>query len=262
MPVLNAAGIDQYYEIAGDGPPMVLVAGMGGTANYWREQMAAFTAKRRVLVYDQRGTGRTTHAPVSSIEQLAGDLVALLDALGLERVDLVTHSAGGNIGQVMAIDHPGRIGKLVLYSSTTHGDPYRTLVWRVRRAILEKLGPELYADMASIMLYPPAWIAENYDELMRQQEAQMRMLPAAEIQASRIEAIQAFDRRAELGRIAAPTLVVCARDDNQTPAYFSEALASAIPGARLVLLDGGAHAASRVRPAEFNKLVLDFLATP
>ncbi|MBM3558393.1 MAG: alpha/beta fold hydrolase [Alphaproteobacteria bacterium] len=261
MPVLHAAGIDQFHEISGDGPPVVLVAGMGGTANYWREQMAAFTTRHRVLVYDQRGTGRTTHAHVASIEQLAGDLVALLDALKLDRVDLVTHSTGGNIGQVMALDHPGRLGKLVLYSSTTHGDPYRTLVWRVRRAILEKLGPELYADMASIMLYPPAWIAQHYDELMQQQVAQMRMLPAAEVQVSRIEAVQAFDRRAELGRIAAPTLVVCAKDDNQTPAYFSEALAKAIPGARLVLLEGGGHAASRVHPDAFNKLVLEFLAT-
>ncbi len=77
--------------------------------------------------------------------------------------------------------------------------------------------------------------------------------------ATRIEAIQAFDRRADLPRISAETLVVCARDDHQTPLYFSEALAAAIPGARLSVLDYGGHACSRTVPGEFNELVRTFL---
>ena len=71
--------------------------------------------------------------------------------------------------------------------------------------------------------------------------------------------MQAFDRRAELGRITTPTLVICAKDDNQTPAYFSQALAAAIPSAELALLDYGAHACSRTVPDEFNSRVLRFL---
>lgn len=259
MPSLTANGIEQYYEIHGEGEPLVLVAGMGGTANYWAEQVSHFARNRRVLVYDHRGTGRTTHAPVDSIDQLAADLSALLDALGFEHVDLVGHSAGGNIGQIIAIDEPQRIRKLVLYASTTHGDPYRAKVWRVRRAILEKLGPELYGDMTSIMLYPPRWIAENHERLEQQQALQASMLPPADIMATRIEAIQAFDRRSDLGRIAGETLVVCARDDVQTPLYFSEALAAAIPAARLAVIEYGGHACSRTVPEEFNELVSTFL---
>lgn len=259
MPTITANGIEQYYEIHGKGAPLLMVAGMGGTANYWAEQVPHFSRDRQVIVYDHRGTGRTTHAHVESIDQLADDLVALLDALGIDRADYVGHSAGANIGQIVAVEHPGRIARLVLYASTTHGDPYRAKVWRVRRAILEALGPELYGDMTSIMLYPPRWIAENHERLEKQQALQAAMLPAPEIQASRIEAIQAFDRRADLSRISAETLVVCARDDIQTPLYFSEALAAAIPAARLAVLDYGGHACSRTVPEQFNALVRDFL---
>lgn len=259
MPTLTANGIEQYYELLGDGPPLVLVAGMGGTANYWADQVSCFERNRQVIVYDQRGTGRSTHAPVESIDQLAADLSALLDVLGFEQVDFVGHSTGGNIGQIMAIDQPHRIGKLVLYASTTHGDAYRAKVWRVRRAILENLGPELYGDMTSIMLYPPQWTAENHEMLERQQAVQARMLPQAGVMATRIEAIQAFDRRADLHRISSETLVICAKDDVQTPLYFSEALAAAIPRARLSVVEYGGHACSRTVPDEFNALVRGFI---
>jgi len=259
MPVVLANGIQHYYDTADAGPPLLLIAGMGGTANYWQDQVAFFAAHYTVITYDQRGTGRTEHKRVSGIEQLRDDVLALLDALGFERIDCIGHSTGGNIAQLLAIDNGERLGRLVIYASTTHGDYYRTKVWRVRRAILEQLGPELYGDMSSIMLYPPRWMVENADTLERQQAGQMGMLPAAEVQTSRIEAVQAFDRRAELGRITTPTLVICARDDNQTPAYFSQALAAAIPSAELALLDYGAHACSRTVPDEFNARVLRFL---
>lgn len=259
MPVVLANGIEHFYETAGAGPPLLLVAGMGGTANYWQDQVGFFADHYTVITYDQRGTGRSEHTRVSGIEQLRDDVLALLDALGIDRVDCIGHSTGGNIVQLLGIENPDRLRRLVIYASTTHGDYYRTKVWRVRRAILETLGPELYGDMSSIMLYPPRWIVENADKLERQQAGQMNMLPAPEVQTSRIEAVQAFDRRAELGRITTPTLVICAKDDNQTPAYFSQALAAAIPSAELALLDYGAHACSRTVPDEFNSRVLRFL---
>jgi aminoacrylate hydrolase len=259
MALLEANGIEQYFESHGEGPPLVLVAGMGGTSNYWAEQVSHFKRTRQVLVYDQRGTGRSTHAPVESIDQLAEDLLALLDVLGLEKIDFVGHSTGGNIGQIIAIEQPRRIGKLVIYASTTHGDSYRAKVWRVRREILEKLGPELYGDMTSIMLYPPRWIVDNHETLESQQALQAGMLAPASIMTTRIEAIQAFDRRSDLSRISCETLVLCARDDIQTPLYFSEALAAGIPGARLSVIDQGGHACSRTVPGQFNELIGAFL---
>ena len=109
MAVLEDNRITQYYDIKGDGAPLLLVAGMGGTANYWAEQVEYFSQTRKVITYDQRGTGRSSHEPVSSIEQLRDDLLALLDALGFDRVDYLGHSTGGNIGQIIAIENPERL---------------------------------------------------------------------------------------------------------------------------------------------------------
>jgi len=258
MPVVEANGIRQYYEIEGEGPPLLLVAGMRGTANYWAEQVQPFARTRTVISYDQRGTGRSAHEPERSIEQLRDDLLALLDALGFDKVDCLGHSTGGNIGQIVAIENPERLRRLVIYASTTHGDAYRTKIWRIRRSILEYQGPELYGDMTSLMLYPPDWINENAERLEAQQKAPVAMLPPIPVMTSRIEAIQAFDRRAELPRISTPTLVLCARDDRQTPFYFSEALAESIPGTELASIAYGGHACSGTVPDEFNRIVLAF----
>ena len=89
MPVVSANGIQQYYEVTGDGPPLLLVAGMGGTANYWEEQVGIFARHYTVITYDQRGTGRSDHTRVSSIEQLRDDLLALLDAIGFGVIDFI-----------------------------------------------------------------------------------------------------------------------------------------------------------------------------
>lgn len=259
MPVISANGIQQYYEIAGDGPPLLLVAGMGGTANYWQEQVNFFAEHYTVITYDQRGTGRSDHTRVTGIEQLRDDLLALLDALGFDRVDFLGHSTGGNIGQIFGVENGDRLAKLVIYASTTHGDHYRSKVWRVRRSILETQGPALYGDMTSLMLYPPRWIVENAEQLEQQQAAQVKMLAPVEVMTSRIEAVQNFDRRDQLGSISTPTLVICAKDDSQTPSYFSEYLAAHIPSAQLHLLDYGGHACSRTVPDEFNNYVLGYL---
>ena len=260
MAQIEANGITQYYDTQGDGPPLLLVAGMGGTANYWAEQVSFFSRTHTVISYDQRGTGRTSHEPVTGIEQLRDDLLALLDALGFEKLDYLGHSTGGNIGQIIAIENPERLRNMVIYASTTHGDAYRSKVWRVRRSILENQGSELYGDMTSLMLYPPEWIAENSEVLEAQQAAQVAMLAPVSVMTSRIEAVQAFDRRDQLSDIDVPILVLCARDDHQTPAYFSAALAAAIPGAEYKLLDYGGHACSRTVPGEFNRIVAEYFA--
>ena len=259
MPKKKANGIDHYYEISGSGAPLLLVAGMGGTANYWKQQVDFFSSYYTVITYDQRGTGRTEHRHVKDIDQLVDDILSLLDVLGVGTVDFVGHSTGGNIGQSIAIDNPNRISKLVIYASTTFGDHYRSKVWRVRRSILESQGASLYGDMTSIMLYPAKWIIENSAELERQQEAQKNMLAPVEIMTSRIEAVQKFDRRGELEKISTDTLVLCSRDDIQTPAYFSEELASKIPNSKLILMNYGGHACSRTMSDEFNNHVITFL---
>lgn len=260
MPTLAANGIETYYEIHGSGRPVLLVAGLGGAGTYWREQVEPFARAHTVILYDQRGSGRSSHIPVASIDELAGDALSLLDALKIERVHYVGHSTGGAIGQVLALDRPERLQSLVLYATVHRSDPFRRRMWSLRKAVLAEMGAKAYAQMTSLVLYPPAWVAGNDARLIEEESVAERMLSKPAVMASRIDAILAHDRAADLDKIRTPTLVLCAHDDLMTPVYFSEDIAVRIPGAEFVRLDGGGHACSKTRPEEFNRHVLGFIA--
>jgi aminoacrylate hydrolase len=258
MPYLELSDCRLWWEEHGSGPPLLFVAGLGGVATYWEPQVEFFAKKFRVILHDQRGSGRSSHVVVNSVEQMAEDAVQLMDSLGIASVLYVGHSTGGAIGTAIALAYPGRISRLVINSSTTKSDPYRYKVFDVRK-ILHRHGPAAYAAMTSLLLYPPWYINAN-NEILAAEEAQTaKVLAPPEVQNSRLDAILAYDRTGELAGLDLPTLVLCARDDILTPAYFSEELARLIPNARLHLLPTGGHACSRTMTEEFNKVVLEFL---
>jgi len=262
MALVRRDGCDLHYTVQGRGPPLILAAGLGGTADWWAPQVERYAARFTVLHFDQRGTGRSSRIPVASVEEMAEDLRAVLDHAGIERAMMVGHSTGAAIGVALALDHPGRLDRLVIYASTTHGDAYRRRIFRLRQSLLEQGGPAAYAAYSTLLLYPPYWINAHAGALPAMEAAAAAGLGAPAVQASRLEAILRFDRRAELGRLDLPVRVLCAADDILTPPYFSEGFAEAIPGAGLWLEPRGGHALSRTEPAAFDAAVLPFLESP
>ena len=256
MPKAN----DIYYEEHGTGEPLFLVSGLGGAAAYWKPNLPAFSASYRVVVHDHRGAGQSAHSQVRySVEQMTDDLVRLMDHLKIERAHVVGHSTGGAIGQVLALTRPERLAKLVLFATWTKADKFFRQLFAARRALLTKVSAEAYVRAGTLFLYPPWWIKTNEKMLEEREKLALAAFPPPEIVASRIDAIVAFDRSTQLSRIKAPTLVLCAKDDAITPAYFSEELAQKIPGAKLVLLPEGGHCASETALEAFNRALLDFL---
>jgi aminoacrylate hydrolase len=260
MPTVRHDGCDIHWERHGSGPPLLLIAGLGGAASYWTPQLASLGARYTVIVHDQRGSGRSSHVPVTSIEQMAADTLAVMDAAGVERAHVIGHSTGGAIGMAMALDQPRRVGALVINSSTGRSDAYRRKIFAVRGALLARGRRADYARLTSLLLYPSWWINEHAAEIEAEEAVAARARGPAPVQASRLDAILNFDRRAELARIAAPTLVICAADDILTPSYFSDEIHRLIPGSRYVLLERGGHACSRTVTDAFDRAVLDFLA--
>jgi len=261
MPITRHDGADLYWEQAGSGPVLVLGAGLGGSSSWWAPNLHELAARFTVIAFDQRGTGRSSHVPVTSIEQMAADLVAILDDAQVDTAHYLGHSTGGAIGVATALDHPGRLRSLLLYASTTHGDAYRRRVFALRERLLSELGPDAYAQYTTLLLYPPYWINANEASLASMEIQGASALGPAVVQASRLAAILAFDRRAELIAIRIPTLVLCADDDILTPRYFSEEYARLIPGARSCWEPRGGHALSRTEPETFNRIAVDFFAT-
>lgn len=261
MPHISIGDADIHYTDQGNGSPVLLVAGLGGAGNYWDPQIASFSAWHRTIIHDHRGTGKSTFSRIDyNVGQMTDDLVRFMDVLKIERAHLVGHSTGGAMGQVLAIDHPDRVHGLVLFSSWTKSDPFMRRSLETRRLLATEAGPEAYIAANPIFLQPSWWVNENAEMLVAKESASAASLPPAEISASRIDGILQFDRRADLGRITAPTMVICAKDDYLTPFHYSEELARSIPGAKLVELPRGGHAASQTVRAEFDAPVLDFLA--
>jgi len=258
MPLARADGAELYWESSGEGPPLILAAGLGGVLGYWQPNRAELEKHFTLYLFDQRGTGKSSKVKVASIEQMADDLIAIMDAAGLPWAHYLGHSTGGAIGVAAALAHPGRLTSMMIYASTTHGDPYRHRIFDLRRQLHANLGPEAYGKYSSLLLYPPYWINANHEALKEAEIAAARQLGDPQVQASRLDAILAFDPRAKLSLIRIPTLIVCADDDILTPRYFSEDFAARIPNAKTYFAKRGGHALSRTEPELFNQIVLDF----
>jgi len=261
MTKVTVADGEIEYQESGSGHPLVFVSGLGGAGRYWEPQVPAFSARYRVITYDQRGTGGSDRKQRSfSVDQMAGELVALMDALGIEKAHLVGLSTGGAIGQTLAIDYPQRLARMVVVSTWTHCDPWFRRLFEARRAMYREAGSALHAMFHPLWLYPPDYVNTHDAQIDEELRKAIASAPPVEVSIGRIEAIMAFDRRKDLQRIKTPTLIVAADNDYITPPYHAEALGRAIPGSKLVVMKGGGHSVSKTRPAEFNRLVLDFLA--
>src|ERR671937_416668 len=221
MPGVVRDGADLYWEKSGAGPALILGAGLNGSGTWWDPNRPALAERFTVYTFDQRGTGRSSKIPVVSIEQMAADLVAVMDDAGLGSAHYAGHSTGGGIGVATVLDFPGRLRSLLICCSTTCGDPYRQKLLGLRRRLCEELG-------------------------------------GADVQASRLNAILAFDRRAQFHRITVPTLVLGADDDLLAPRYFSEEYIRLIPGARAHFARRGGHALTKTEADLFNRIVLKF----
>jgi aminoacrylate hydrolase len=260
VPTAHIGDADIYYEEAGSGPPLLLVPGLSGQGAFWLKQVPDFARDFRVIVHDHRGAGKSTWSRITySVDQMAADVLRLMDQLGIASAHFVGHSTGGAIGQIIAQDHPRRLQSLVLSATWAGRDPYFRRLFDSRREILVKLGVESYLRASALALAPPWWVRDNDAALTEQHRQTAAASPPIEVLTSRIDAIVAFDRRARLGEIRTPTLVIVAQDDVVTPAFYSDELAARIPGAKLVVLDRGGHFVPQIVPEPYNAAVGGFL---
>jgi 3-oxoadipate enol-lactonase len=264
MPLATANGTRLYYEWHGaeGGTPVVLVMGLGGDSTAWPFQLAALAPHHRVLVFDNRGAGRSDAPDVAyTTRAMAGDLLALLDGLGVAHAHLLGLSLGGAIAQEAVLAAPERFASLQLHATWAGPHPYfEALVAAVRMARRE-FDREGFYRALSVWLFTPACFATQPQliELVVQRATQNPhpVLPHAYLRQT--EAVLAHDTRDRLHLIRCPTLVAVGDQDLITPPLMSEELASRIPGARLARLPDVGHGAVWEAPEAFNRVCLDFL---
>jgi aminoacrylate hydrolase len=254
-----------YYEIHGpaDGAPLILSAGLGGSGKYWLPNLPALAARHRVILYDHRGTGRSDRAlpDTVTVDDLADDLLALIDAIGLERATILGHAAGGVAALALALKAPERVAGLVLVNAWSKLDPHFARCFATRLALLRHSGPRAYLHAQPLFLFPARWISEHSAELDAEEEVHLAHFAGADVYEKRIAALRAFDVDARLGEISVPTLALASADDMLVPYICSERLAAGIPGATLALMPWGGHACNVTDPDLFHRLVLNFLGS-
>jgi aminoacrylate hydrolase len=258
----HAAGLWYDWHGPAEGEVVILSPGLGGSAGYWAPNLAALAGRFRVLLYDHRGTGRSdrTLPDRLTVEDMAGDVGELMDALDIGRAHLVGHAAGGLIGLALALARPERLDRLVVFNGWATLDPYTARCFDVRLALLRDSGPRAYLRAQPIFLYPPDWVSVHSERLDAEAEAQLADFPGAATVEKRVAALRAFDAADRLHAIANPVLVLATADDALVPSHAARPLAEGLPNARRMLQSGGGHASNVTEPDEFHHRVLPWLA--
>jgi len=254
-------GTSIYYETWGRGEPLLLISGLATDLRIWACQRMVFGRRFRCIAIDNRGSGRSEkpEGPYS-LEQMAADAVAVLDAEGVGRAHVVGHSMGSYVAQTMAVQHPDRLRSLTLAGTACRHQPWRLDLLARWQETARTQGVHAWARRAFPWLLGPrtAWTFGLFINMLWP----MILRQPAHAFDGQIEALlNAPDcERGRLESVDVPTLVVCgARDTLTTPGDAAE-VASLIPDSRLVTLKGAGHGLMLEAAPDFNAAVLGFLA--
>lgn len=263
---VRANGHDLYYELHGDGPPLVLVMGIGYDSSLWTlQQVPVLSTRFEVVLLDNRDAGRSSRADHPyTIADMADDVAGALDALGIERTHLLGLSMGSMIGMEFALRHAERLDRLVLAGPAAA--PARSAVdpiavWNWVKA--NDPGGEVFGGQQFTWLFSSSFLRDH--EAVQDTIALLASNPNPVEPAAYDRQAQAylqFDVLDRLGDIGAPTLVVVGERDLLTPPWVAREVAGGIPAARFEIVTGAgsSHVLPLERPDDFNRLVMDFLA--
>lgn len=237
---------------------VILLHGIGGAA--WAPTLPAL-AGYDVIDWPLPGYGGSAPLAETTFPAIADALRAAMDARGVERADIVGHSIGGMVAQEFFVGFPERVRSLVLYATTpAFGGKDPSFAESFLRARLGPLDEGLTMTQAAPRMLAGVAVDDADPALVAPAIAALAAVPA-EIYRATLRCLTTFDRRAELPRIAVPTLLIAAEHDKAAPARTVARMAETIPGARLVTIPRAGHLAHLERPAVFNAVLSAFLAS-
>jgi pimeloyl-ACP methyl ester carboxylesterase len=258
MPILNLDDIDLYYEVVGEGLPLLLIHGLGSSTRDWAEQVGFFSSRYQVIVFDVRGHGKSSKPPGPySVPLFAADSAKLLKMLGIGPAHVVGISMGGMIAFQLAVSYPEVTRSLVIVNSgpefVVRTFKERMQVWQ-RFLIVRLLGMRKMGEVLSERLFPKP---EHEDLKLLFVERWAENDPRAYREA--MGAVVGWSVADELGDIRCPTLVI-ASDGDYTPVAAKKAYIERMANAELVVIEDSRHALPAERPEEFNAALEAFLA--
>lgn len=258
MQKIKANGVELAYRIDGNpnGPVLILSNSLMSSAAMWDDTLPALIDRYRVIRYDKRGHGQSEVTPAPySIPLLGADVVGLMDALGIAQAHLAGLSMGGMICQWMGANHPERVLSLGLCDTASEMPP-RSL-WEERFAIARKEGIAGLVDGTI-----KRWFVAGFPEAEPAKIAAVReMILATPLEGyiGCASAVRDMAQTTMLLKIKAPTLIMVGRQDPACTVEQSTVLLRMIPHAQMHIIDDAAHLSNIEKPAEFNRVLRNFL---
>ena len=261
MPAIEHQGLSIHYEEAGQGPPIVLGHSFLCDGQMWREQVPELARSHRVVNIDLRGHGRSS--PVTgdfTLYDVVGEVVAVLDHLGIERAVWCGLSIGGMVGLRAALTRPDRVEGLILMDTTAGAETaWKTLKYRMMGAAARMVGMAPLAPQVLPLMFGRTTLREQ-PELVREWRARIVGTDLRSV----LFGLEALVRRDSvvdrLRGIRVPALVLVGSEDRSLPPPLSRQIDAGLPDSRLVEVAGSGHLSALERPAEVTAAMLDFLS--
>ena len=265
MSKVKANGIELYYEIQGEGQPLVLISGLGYSLWQWHRMVPILADDFQVITFDNRGVGQSDKPEGPYIAQmLAADIVGLLDTLGIEKAIVAGHSMGGFIAQAVSLDFPQRMTKLTL-CSTNFGGPHHVPVTPDAMKVLTDVtsDPVTRFKNGLVVSTAPGWAEKNPEMIKSWVEWRVAnpVEPAAyqaqlAIGLSLLPEAAAFE--AKLPQIKIPTLILFGEYDQVVPPANAELLANQISGSQICILPNARHFFPIEVPEAASRAIIEF----
>jgi pimeloyl-ACP methyl ester carboxylesterase len=258
---VQVGDIDIAYKMFGKGDPIILISGYSAPLEFWDTTLLEKLASNHtVITFDNRGLGNTTSGNRNfTIPQFADDTSGLLDALKIKKADVVGWSMGGFIAQELALTHPDKVGKLIIYASICGGKESAPPTPDVLKVFSDQSGTSLDRIKRFLpLLFPTEWQTQNPDYLQNL-PAITETIPNETLNLQ-TQAIMSWAGSCNrLNSITQPTLVIVGTDDTLTVPANSLLMTEKIPAAWLVQIRGGGHGLMFQYPEEFSNIILTFL---
>lgn len=254
----RAGDADIAYDVVGTGDPLLLIMGLGADSKMWMLQTPTFAEHLTCITFDNRGVGESSipDGPYST-EQMAGDALAVLDAVGVDRAHVLGISLGGAIAQQLALKAPERVRSLVLAATWAEPNAYTARMARVGR-IIAGLGHDALVRASMLWLFSPPVLIDNPKFVDDVETLALQFAPNPDAFLRQLDAVEGHDSSASLAGLDLPTRVLVASRDIMVPPELGRRIASLIPSAELLELEG-AHAFNFESVDAFNQAVLEFV---
>lgn len=263
MPHADVNGQRLYYEVQGDGEPLVCIQGLGVDLRGWILQVPEWSKQHQVVTFSNRDVGESSRAESDyETTDMAADTLALADQLGLDSFHLIGLSLGGAVAQQVALAAPERVRTLTLAVTYAGTGAYGPMRGRTLGALMRGLSEEERVDFLLMMCYTEAFFEDqSRADFLRQAMLNYPHKQEPEAFARQAAASGRHDARDQLGHLTMPVHVIGAERDMMVPVWKSRELAGLIPGAKLTVIEGAGHGVSWERAEDFNRTVLEFLAS-